>query len=527
MSTFKFKRKISDLDKLYLFISSIMTTFLGLVLPFSILIIFDRILPNQSKDSLMLLGLIILIAIYFDYILKRKEEAITSLIMKKFDKDLTSNVFKNICNSDIATYSKHSPGEYLERISVIPELKSFFGGESVKAIINTITSFITILIIGLINVWSGTIIIISSTILIFTAIIISNKKINVLVKRSDIEGRTSSKIIEIVSSPLDIKSRTMEYRVESLMTEMIREREEHSVAFEKLDSILNLILTFIQQLSIATVVVMLALSVIAQEIGQGVMAAVILLTNRYFSPYQQVMQTLSRWKVNQLNEQRMNTLFQLNHNIDSDIKDFSINTILCEINNNEEICFKKGQVYVVNGKANAGKSYLSRCLTMEEKSTSINIIIGEHSLGEIDYNTWKQHALKIDNNSALIEGNIIDNLTCFRSYLNETAFTLCENLNIKNEINALKSGFYTQISSNQQPPFSRKVNYCLLIVRAILSNKSVIILDDIDTIYDEHFEKVLTSTSLSKKDNIIFIFISNKIKNKDNNIRYLNIKKGY
>lgn len=527
MNSFKFKRKISSLDKLYLFISSIMTTFLSLVLPFSILIIFDRILPNQSKDSLLVLSFIIIIAIYFDYILKNKEEAITSLIMKRFDQDLTNNVFRNICHSDISKYHKLSPGEYLERIAVIPDLKSFFGGESVKSIINSITSFITVLIIGLINIWSGVILIVSSSILIITAIIISNKKINVLVKRSDIEGRTSSKIIEIVSSPLDIKSRTMEYRIESLMTEMIKEREDHSVAFEKLDSILSLILTFIQQLSIAAVVALLAISVIAQEIGQGIMAAVILLTNRYFSPYQQVMKTLSRWKVNQLNEQRMNTLFQLNHNTDTMIDQVSVNTIYCDINNNKEIRFRKGQLYIINGKANVGKSFLGRCLTMEEKSTSVKILIDDKSLDEINYNTWKDHALKIDNSSSLIEGSIIDNLTCFRSFLNEAAFTLCENLNIKNEINALKNGFYTQLSSNQQPPFSRKVMYCLLIVRAILSHKSVIILDDIDSIFDDHFEKTLISTALSKKDNIIFILVSNKISQKDSDISYLNIIKGY
>ncbi|WP_299005781.1 ABC transporter transmembrane domain-containing protein [uncultured Shewanella sp.] len=527
MKTERFTRKISRADKFYLFVSTIITTFLGLVLPFSILIIFDRILPNQSKDSLFLLSFIIISAIYFDYYLKNKEEMITSLIMKYFDSDLTNDIFRNICHSNINKYSQYSPGEYLERIAIIPELKSFFGGESVKAIINSLTSAITILIIGIINIGSGVILLTSSIILILTSIIISSKKIHILEKRSNIEGKTNSKIIEIVSSPLDIKSRTMEYRIESLMNVMINEREEQSVSFEKLDSLLGLILSFIQQLSIALVVVMLALSVIEQEMTQGVMAAIILLTNRYFSPYQQVMRTLSRWEVNKLNITRINTLFNLKKEKTINIKAFTVNTIGIQLKDKPLLTFTKGNLYILHGDTHCGKSYLAQCLTMERTDNKIQISVDDKSLSSLDYDSWKSQTIKIDAHSALLEGSIIDNLTCFRNYLNDAAFTLCENLKIKSEIDALKDGFYTQISGHQQHPFSRKVNYSLLIIRALLSHKSIIILDDIDMIYDEEFEKVLATTLLSKKSNLIFIIISNKLSYQDPSTQYIHINQGY
>jgi ABC-type bacteriocin/lantibiotic exporter with double-glycine peptidase domain len=81
MKSHLFTRKISPIDKVYLVFSTIMTTLLGLVLPFSILIIFDRILPNQSTNSLMLLFAVILTAIFIDYQLKRQEEYLVSVIM--------------------------------------------------------------------------------------------------------------------------------------------------------------------------------------------------------------------------------------------------------------------------------------------------------------------------------------------------------------------------------------------------------------------------------------------------------------
>lgn len=155
MKSQPFTRKISPLDKLYLLFSTLMTTLLGLVLPFSILIIFDRILPNQSTNSLMLLFAIILLAIFLDYQLKRQEENLVSVIMKRFESQLTNRVFLAICAANIERFSRLEMGEYLERIATISDIKQFFGGETIKAMINAGTSAITVLIIMLINIWPG------------------------------------------------------------------------------------------------------------------------------------------------------------------------------------------------------------------------------------------------------------------------------------------------------------------------------------------------------------------------------------
>ncbi|WP_347230767.1 ABC transporter transmembrane domain-containing protein, partial [Vibrio sp. 10N.286.49.B3] len=269
MQTEQFSQKINFADKCYLTFSTVISTLFGLVLPFSILIIFDRVLPNQATDTLFLLFALILITIYLDYLLKGQEERITSVIMRQFETNLTNKVFQSICLADISKFRRLEPGEYLERIATIPEIKAFFGGESVRALINLAVSIITILIIGLINLGAGITLVVASLILAITAMRISSQKINSLLSKSDIEGLTTSKIIEIISSPLDIKARNMEYRVESLMTQMIEEREAQNVAYERIESNFGLILSLIQQLSISCVVVLLATAVINLESSQG------------------------------------------------------------------------------------------------------------------------------------------------------------------------------------------------------------------------------------------------------------------
>ncbi|GHA49318.1 ATP-binding cassette domain-containing protein [Photobacterium aphoticum] len=541
-----FTRKISPMDKIYLIFSTLMTTLLGLVLPFSILIIFDRILPNQSTPSLMLLFAIILTAIVFDYQLKRQEEQLVSLIMKRFESQLTNRVFMAICAAHIERFNRLEMGEYLERIATIPDIKQFFGGESIKACINAGTSIITILIIFLINAWAGLALIAASAVLWVAAHLLSKKRVDVLSQRADIEGLTNSKIIEIVSNPLDIKSRTMEYRIESVMVEMISERETQSIAYERLESSFNLTLSLIQQLSVAVVVVFCAHSVINLSISQGVMAAVILLTNRYFAPYQQVMRTLSRWRVNQLNIERVAALLDLPSTqaatqgsdqsslqatdcitdspanlhavLDAAVASpLAIQTLHVDTPT-AHYDLSKGQLHLFTGPSGSGKSHLLRCLTRDSHADDHHIRINDEPASHIDYHTWRNNIIKVDKNASLVEGTIIDNLTCFQPHLNSAAFSLCENLAIKDKIDGLKNGFYTKIASHSQLPFSRQVLFALLIVRALLSNKSVLMIDDIDCVYDEQFGRLLLACVAPKANNLICIIVSNKLGQLDNRL---------
>lgn len=511
----RFLEKMSLSDKIYLVISTIMTTILGLVLPFSILIIFDRVLPNSSYDTLFLLFSIITITIIIDCYIKNQEEKVISKFMKKLEINLSNKIFNSICLSEIKKHKQLQSGEYLERISTISDIKHFFGGEILKAFINLFISIITIIVIYLINVWAGLTILISSLILFIIAYNISKQKMNNLQYKVDIEGLTTSKIIEIISNPLDIKSRNMEYRIESLMNSMIDEREDKSISYEKSESHFNLVLTLTQQISISLIVVIIAIDVINMNSSQGVMAAIIMLTNRYYSPYQQTIKTFSRWQINKLYISNIMQIIDMmyNHNKYENISD--INNIKIILDHSKYINLNKGEIYILSGKSGTGKSYLASCIMQNIICEKIEILINNKKITDINYMSWKNHSLMINKNSCFIEGTIIDNLTSFRSKLNNTAYTLCENMGVRQHIDSLPLGFYTHLKSIHSYPFSRQIKYKLLLIRSILSDKKILIFDDIDNIYNEDFAKLILSNSMYRSKERILIIISNKIKPTD------------
>lgn len=512
--------KLTSEGMLYLIFCSILSALLGLVLPFSILIIFDRVVPNSAQTSLWFLFIIILLAVILDGVIKQAEQRFVSQQVMRFEAYITQGIFHAISHANLSRYSQLSVGEYLERITMIHAVKNFFGGESIKAAINLFTSLITIVVIYLIDTGAGLTVIAASGVLCVIAYRLSKSKTQSLSLKSDAEGKTNSKVLEIVSHPANLKASAMELRMENMMSGLIKGRERISTEYEALESKFNLQLTLIQQVSVSLVVVHCALSVINQDISQGVMAAVILLTNRYFAPYQQVMHTLSRWKVNQVYLERLTELLDLDEyatkgaRLELKIEQIDIPSIKQTLH--------RGELYVLSGPSCSGKTYLAQSIARERESSSHEIIVDGSALEHMPYELWRDQVIHIDRNSSFVEGTIIDNITCFQPALHKAAYALCEAMQIKQVIDELRQGFYTELKTTSTVPLPRQVIFALTIIRALLSRKSIVIIDDLDQVFDARFAKNLITCIRPRSDSFVCIFISNRLSEIDHKLK--NIK---
>lgn len=500
--------KLSFIDSLFLMLSGLLTTLLGLVLPFAILIIFDRVLPNNSTSTLYYIYAIILFAIFLDYKISGLEEKLIAQIGTRFESRLTNQLFQSIISPHLDQFKKLEVGEYLERLNTIPNLKAFFSGSLISSAINLFTCLITLLIITLISQKTGIILAISSVFLFVVSYSISNKKTRLLALKSEIEGLTNSKIIEVISFPHDIKSRAMEYRIENLMGNMVKHREHYNIEFEKQQANYTLLLNLVQQLSVTFVVVSSAISVIDMEMSQGIMAAIIMLTNRYFSPYQQAMNTISQWKVNKIYINQLNEILAIQKLPQPIPEGDSLSRLPSFIHSNQKITFKEDKINIISGLTGAGKTQLFNYL---QNTSDEGIKALQHDM------------VLVNRHSTFIEGTIIDNLTCYRPQYHKAAYLLCEALKIKDDLDSLRLGFFTEITGKNDTLFSQQVNFSLLLVRALLSNKHIILIDDFDLVYNTDFVVNLLSTMQPRTSTYTFIIASNKINKKSATTHILKI----
>ncbi|MFA0520226.1 ATP-binding cassette domain-containing protein, partial [Vibrio sp. 10N.222.55.E8] len=118
----------------------------------------------------------------------------------------------------------------------------------------------------------------------------------------------------------------------------------------------------------------------------GIMAAIIMLTNRYFAPYQQVMRTASRWELNKLHIQRIAELLELVASVEQQDETTEVKRISVKYSGKQRIEFELGQTYLLTGKSGSGKTHLANCITRQSKDSKLDIMINDTALDDINYN---------------------------------------------------------------------------------------------------------------------------------------------
>ena len=192
---------------------------------------------------------------------------------------------------------------------------------------------------------------------------------------------------------------------------------------------------------------------------------------------------------------------------EEEIKDKSITFNTLEVNNltfryedsNKDIInnfsykFEKGKKYAIVGKNGSGKSTLIKLLSKELLNYNGKIIVNGMDLKELNFSSFGWFT-SVD--SFLIEGSLIDNITILNSYpltVEKEIDRLC--------INHLKDNILDSKSNNISSGEKSKIS----VLRALNSNKELLIFDEIFANVDEASEIEITNYLLKLNKTIILI----------------------
>ncbi|MCK5880876.1 MAG: ABC transporter ATP-binding protein [Sinobacterium sp.] len=466
--------------KVYIFASSIAATLASLVLPFSIMIFFDRIIPNNSFESLAFIFVIILLSIAVDNILKSLESQYIDKYSEREGQRLVGSLYQLLLNASLEQYQKEKYGVYLEDINTIESAKSTLLTEKIKQIANIAATSMVWIVICLIHPVTGAILFIGGLLAFLIGHLSRYKQFYLSAKKSALEGSTNTTIIEIISSTHAMKCANMEFRIENHLNPMMKQREMVTSCYEENATKINARTALLNQVLLFIVVFSCATAVINNDINQGVMAAVILLVNRYNQQLQTVISAHHMRVLTDSARKSLAHLQALKPNNEGKALITAVETIEFIHAGSQEI--KMGAVCAIQGSSGAGKTLCLSALSKLAKSTQPFVLINGIDINVINSEQWQEMTVLINNESQFIEGNIIDNLTCYNKQLHNTAYYLCKLFKIKNTIDSLEKGFYTHLQKKGRLPFSNKIKYILTLIRGLICQKPIMLLDDIDSV---------------------------------------------
>lgn len=124
---------------------------LALALPLALLQVFDRVLPNQSESTLMVLFGALLVAAALDFALRLARLGLLGDAGERYELRLTDAVTARMLDADPVAFEAVTGGAHLDRINAIAQLRDHYGGQGGLLVLDIPFAAIFVGLIGLIG----------------------------------------------------------------------------------------------------------------------------------------------------------------------------------------------------------------------------------------------------------------------------------------------------------------------------------------------------------------------------------------
>lgn len=266
---------------------------LGLSTSIFIMIIYDRVLPNQALDSLFALTVGVGVALLFDFAIRSLRAGFIDRAGQKADVSMGRAIFDQLMAMRLDARSG-STGATAASLREFETIRDFFTSASLVAIVDLpfIILFVAVIYtIGGPLAWVPLI----AVPIVLTVALATQPFLSRLAERAFRDGQSKQAILHEALSGLEtIKAARAEGRMKTRWERAVTAQAQHSVKTRAISQLAMNAASFIQQSAQIAIVFFGVLLITNGSLSMGALIASVILTGRALAPLGQIAQTLTR-----------------------------------------------------------------------------------------------------------------------------------------------------------------------------------------------------------------------------------------
>lgn len=491
--------------------------FMGLILPLTILQVYDRIIPNVAYATFTILVAMVAGAIGLEAVFKILRARIFSAIGARYEHSARTCATSKLLEANRRDFSDDSPGGYSDKIQSIQSIRDFYSGQAASLAIDI--PFV-ILFLALIYLIAGILVLIPIVLLGFLSVIIYllNKDLTRAIHhRNETDRRRHNFLIETLRGVHIVKALSLE-RLMLRRYERLQARSSKGVVdFSVLQSAsVGLAATF-SQLSTVTYVSLGSFFVIDGSLTLGGLAAGTMLTGRVLQPVMRGLSLWNRYQEVRITQSRLNNLFNMPS--ESPKGSLALNSIEGEIElrnvsfkhrpdsedifSNISLKIPTGTLVGFTGPNGCGLSTLLSLLNGTVKPTSGQILIDGHDISTLDQARLRKHVSLVPEEGDLFNGTLLENLTFFREGEYKTrAIQALGSVGLDQFVLSLPKGLETPLGGSVMSNLPLGIVQKIVIARSIVNDPAILLFDNansgLDMKSDEHIRQLIAAQQSEK-----------------------------
>ncbi|SLN73955.1 Toxin RTX-I translocation ATP-binding protein [Falsiruegeria litorea R37] len=274
-------------------LAAVLANVLGLTTSIFIMIVYDRVLPNEATESLIALTLGVGLALLFDFVIKMLRAGFIDRAGNRADAQMGRRIFDQLLNMQMHA-RKGSTGAMANTLREFETLREFFTSATLVAVVDL--PFIT-LFVGVIYLIGGPLALVPALavpVVLLTGLAVQ-PLLSRLAERSFADGQSKqSVLVETVSGIETIKTTGAARQMRARWDEAIERQAQHGQRSRAISQFALNLTGFTQQAAQVLIVFYGVFLITAGEASMGALVASVILTGRALAPLGQLAQTLTR-----------------------------------------------------------------------------------------------------------------------------------------------------------------------------------------------------------------------------------------
>lgn len=502
-------------------ISTFLSNVLALAVPLAILQIMDRVVSNQSIETLMFLVLGIIVAIVLEELLKSVNGLVTGWLGARFEHGASSAALERILHVPLKRYQREEPGAYAERILSSVKVAEFYSGRALLVLFDLPFVLIFLVLIYIVGGWL--VMVPVALLMIFTLLIIQFGRWmkSSIQQRHVLDDRRFNFMAEVLSNIQSVKAMTMENLIQRRYERLQDANAEMGESLNRGGALASSMGVLFSQLMIVSVVFAGAMIVLAGQMTPGGLAASMMLSVRALQP---LVRSLSVWlryqsfdAAHKRLEEVMNLPCEDNHG-KAELQYIQKEVTLRDVNLSHEggaplfrnlsLQVKAGECIAIRGDSGSGKTTLLSMMDGLVKPDSGEILLDGVPVEEFASDSIPRQIAFLPQSGSVVAGTILENMTMFDQSLNHEALRIARELGLDRVVAGMKLGYETPLGEGVSATLPEGVRQTIAIVRALARSPSLILFDEANISLDMEGDRLLRDYLEKQKGKVTLILVT-------------------
>jgi ATP-binding cassette subfamily B protein len=500
-SIYKYRRVLTEV-----FVASFFVQLFALANPLMIQVIIDKVIVQNSADTLQVLGFFLLVIAIFEAVLTSLRTYLFVDTTNRIDLTLGSEIIDHLLRLPLRYFERRPVGELATRINELENIRQFLTGTALTVVLDAVFSVIYIVVMFVYS-WVLTLVSLATVPLFVLLAVVASPLIRQQLRtKAERNAETQSYLVEVVSGIQTVKAQNMELRARWQWQQ--RYARYVSAGFKTVltSTTASSLSSFLNKLSGLLVLWVGAYLVINQDLTLGQLIAFRIIAGYVTSPLLRLAQLWQNFQETGLSIERLSDILDAAPEADEiDRQNIPMPAIEGSVKyenvsfrfgtsgppqlSNINVEFPSGVFIGIVGQSGSGKSTLMKLLPRLYELESGRILIDGYDISKVELYSLRQQVGIVPQDSLLFEGTIQENIALTAPDASTDAIINAAQVAAAHDfIMGLPNGYNTRVGE-RGASLSGGQRQRIAIARTMLQNPRMLILDEATSALDYDTER--------------------------------------